>query len=192
MEPNSQMERRLRAAAPVVSSLDPDRLAALGRRRRQRRQRTHRALALLAALVVLTGVGIVVSQAPDHGRGVLPAGSTSTTTPTTTTTSTSTSTSTSTTTTSTTSPPQGYPPIAFSALPSPTGPSTCPAGYVWDAPANPAGALCVPYAYLPGGTLADPNGNTACPAGSAMSTGPALCTETTDGTSYIVAPVAPS
>jgi hypothetical protein len=49
--------------------------------------------------------------------------------------------------------------------------------------------MCVPYAYLPGGTLTDPNNNTACPAGSHSTVGPVLCVS--DTASDIVAPVAP-
>jgi hypothetical protein len=80
--------------------------------------------------------------------------------------------------------------ITFSALPTPTGPSTCPTGYLWYAPANPASALCVPYEYLPGGTATSPNDDTTCPTGAHLTMGPALCVS--DSAAEIVAPVAPS
>ena len=78
-------------------------------------------------------------------------------------------------------------PIKFSSLPHPTGISVCPHGYVWDAPANRASALCVPYAYLPGGTVARPNNDKACPAGAHLTMGPARCVS--DNARTIVAPV---
>ncbi len=46
----------------------------------------------------------------------------------------------------------------------PTG--TCPARYYFGE--TNGVATCVPYHYLPGGTAAHPNENTACPAGSAL------------------------
>ena len=92
-------------------------------------------------------------------------------------------------TTTTSIPKSALSPIKFSALPHPSGPSACPDGYVWAAPANPASALCVPYAYVPDGTLAHPNDDTACPAGAHLTMGPALCVS--DKAPDIVAPVPP-
>jgi hypothetical protein len=46
----------------------------------------------------------------------------------------------------------------------PTG--KCPAGYYFGE--TNGIATCVPYDYLPGGTSANPNNNTACPAGSGL------------------------
>jgi hypothetical protein len=65
----------------------------------------------------------------------------------------------------------------------------CPAGYYFGE--TNGVATCVPYAYLPGGTPAHPDDNTACPAGSGLKaaqlTG-TLCTQ--DAQPYdIVAPV---
>jgi hypothetical protein len=67
------------------------------------------------------------------------------------------------------------PPIAFSALPKPP----CPAGYDSDGVPGSASDLCVPYVYEPGGTAAHPNGKTACPPGSHLTIGPALCVSDT-------------
>jgi len=81
--------------------------------------------------------------------------------------------------------------IPWSSIQFPTG--RCVAGYYFGE--TNGTATCVPYDYLPGGTLGHPNNNTACPAGSALRvlklTG-TLCTE--DAAPYdIVAPVpAPS
>jgi len=77
--------------------------------------------------------------------------------------------------------------ISWSAIEFPTG--KCPAGYYFGQ--TNGLATCVPYDYLPGGTPANPNDNTACPAGSGLKaaklTG-TLCTQ--DAEPYdIVAPV---
>ncbi len=77
--------------------------------------------------------------------------------------------------------------ISWSAIEFPTG--QCPAGYYFGQ--TNGVATCVPYDYLPGGTHANPNNNTACPAGSGLKvaklTG-TLCTQ--DARPYdIVAPV---
>jgi hypothetical protein len=77
--------------------------------------------------------------------------------------------------------------LPWSAIKFPTG--TCPAGYYFGETAGTA--TCVPYDYLPGGTPANPDNNTACPAGSGLKaaklTG-TLCTH--DAEPYdIVAPV---
>lgn len=77
--------------------------------------------------------------------------------------------------------------LSWSAIEFPTG--KCPAGYYIGETAGTA--TCVPYDYLPGGTPANPNNNTACPAGSGLKvaklTG-TLCTQ--DAEPYdIVAPV---
>lgn len=77
--------------------------------------------------------------------------------------------------------------LPWSAIEFPTG--KCPAGYYFGETAGTA--TCVPYDYLPGGTPANPNNNTACPAGSGLKvaklTG-TLCTQ--DAEPYdIVAPV---
>ena len=77
--------------------------------------------------------------------------------------------------------------ISWSAIEFPTG--KCPAGYYFGE--TNGVATCVPYDYLPGGTPANPDNNTACPAGSGLK--PAkltrtLCTQ--DAEPYdIVAPV---
>jgi hypothetical protein len=77
--------------------------------------------------------------------------------------------------------------LPWSSIGFPEG--NCPAGY-YSGEAN-AIATCVPYGYLPGGTPTDPNGNTACPAGSGLRvakvTG-SLCTEDAQP-AEIVAPV---
>jgi hypothetical protein len=77
--------------------------------------------------------------------------------------------------------------ISWSAIAFPAG--KCPAGYYFGE--TNGVATCVPYHYLPGGTPANLNNNTACPAGSGLKvaklTG-TLCTQ--DGEPYdIVAPV---
>jgi hypothetical protein len=77
--------------------------------------------------------------------------------------------------------------ISWSAIEFPTG--KCPAGYYFGE--TNGIATCVPYDYLPGGTPANPNNNTACPAGTGLKmaklTG-MLCTQ--DAEPYdIVAPV---
>lgn len=87
--------------------------------------------------------------------------------------------------TTTKTPTQRLPSIPFSALPSPP----CPSGYDPDGVSGTASYMCVPYAYLPGGTLADPNNNTTCPTGSHSTMGPVLCV--LDTAAEIVAPVAP-
>jgi len=78
--------------------------------------------------------------------------------------------------------------IPWSAVVLPTG--RCPVGYYFGEASGTA--TCVPYGYLPGGTASDPNDNTACPPGSALTrkeTG-TLCV---DDTSYnIVAPIRPT
>jgi hypothetical protein len=79
------------------------------------------------------------------------------------------------------------PVIAWSAVVFPAG--RCPAGYYFGETSGIA--TCVRYGYLPGGTAASPDGNTACPAGSALRpaklTG-TLCTQET-APHDIVAPV---
>jgi hypothetical protein len=77
--------------------------------------------------------------------------------------------------------------LPWSALEFPAG--KCPAGYYFGETAGIA--TCVPHDYLPGGTPAHPDDNTACPAGSGLKaaklTG-TLCTQ--DAQPYdIVAPV---
>jgi hypothetical protein len=77
--------------------------------------------------------------------------------------------------------------LPWSALTFPAG--KCPAGYYFGETSGVA--TCVPYGYLPGGTPAHPDNNTACPAGSGLKvaklTG-TLCTQ--DAEPYdIVAPV---
>jgi hypothetical protein len=67
------------------------------------------------------------------------------------------------------------PPLPIADLPSPSHYS-CAAGLYLVSPANQASAACVPYAYLPGGTRAQPDKDTACPAGSFMTVGPVECT----------------
>jgi hypothetical protein len=79
-----------------------------------------------------------------------------------------------TTTTTTTTPKQTLPPLNLETLPVPSH-YTCPAGLYFLSPANQAAGECVPYAYLVGGTASDPDDNTACPAGSFMTTGPVEC-----------------
>lgn len=88
--------------------------------------------------------------------------------------------------TMTTTPPKQAPPLNFQTLPVPSR-YTCAAGLYFVSPANQAAGDCLPYAYLPGGTASDPDGNTACPAGSFMSIGPVECV----GQKGIVAPVPP-
>ncbi len=78
--------------------------------------------------------------------------------------------------------------LSWSAIAFPTG--KCPAGSSYFGETNGL-ATCVPYDYLPGGTSAYPNNNTACPVGSGLKpiklTG-TLCTQ--DAGPYdIVAPV---
>lgn len=79
--------------------------------------------------------------------------------------------------------------ISWSAIELPTG--KCPAGYYFGE--TNGIATCVPYDYLPGGTSANPNNNTACPAGSGLTilklTG-TLCTQ--DAGSYEIVPPVPS
>jgi hypothetical protein len=77
--------------------------------------------------------------------------------------------------------------LTGSAIQFPT--ANCPDGYYFGE--TDGDATCVPYGYLPGGTSAHPNDNTACPAGSGLTavelTG-TLCTQ--DAAPYdIVAPV---
>ena len=80
--------------------------------------------------------------------------------------------------------------ITWSAIEFPT--ANCQAGYYFGE--TDGTATCVPYDYLPGGTSANPNNNTACPAGSGLMaaklTG-TLCTQ--DAEPYdVVAPVPPA
>lgn len=56
------------------------------------------------------------------------------------------------------------PVLAWSGIRLPTG--QCPTDYYFGEDGGVA--TCVPYGYLPGGTAAHPNGNTSCPAGSAL------------------------
>lgn len=139
----------------------------------------------------LSGVFVALGLA-----SVLAACSSTTTTATTTTTSITTATAPSNTTTSTltTTTTRTLPPIPFSALPSPTG-SRCPAGYDFVGVLGAASAMCVPYAYLPGGTSADPNDDTSCPPGSHVTMGPALCVSdqgANNPSRKIVAPIPPT
>jgi hypothetical protein len=71
-------------------------------------------------------------------------------------------------------PARTLPPLGIAELPSPSH-YACAAGLYLLSPANQASAECVPYAYLPGGTPAHPDKDTACPAGSSMTMGPAEC-----------------
>jgi hypothetical protein len=77
--------------------------------------------------------------------------------------------------------------IPWAAIEFPTG--KCPAGYYFGEAGG--DATCVPYSYLPGGTAANPNDNTACPPGSGLKvaelTG-TLCEQDAEP-SEIVAPV---
>lgn len=91
-----------------------------------------------------------------------------------------------TTSTPSTAPKQALPPLDLEKLPVPSH-FTCPAGNYFVAPANQAAGICVPYAYLLGGTASDPNNHTACPAGSLMTMGPVEC----DNETGIVTPVPP-
>jgi len=77
-------------------------------------------------------------------------------------------------TTSTTAPKQTLPPISIEALPVPSG-YTCSSGLYPLASANAATEECVPYAYLVGGTVSEPDNDTACPPGSFMTMGPVEC-----------------
>jgi hypothetical protein len=86
----------------------------------------------------------------------------------------------------TTTPKQTSPPLNLETLPVPSD-YTCSAGLYLLGPANEAASVCVPYAYLVGGTASDPNNNTACPAGSLMTMGPVEC----DAETGIVTPVPP-
>ena len=88
--------------------------------------------------------------------------------------------------TTTTTPKQTLPDLNLEALPVPSH-YTCPAGLYFVSPANQASGVCLPYAYLVGGTASDPNNHTACPAGSLMTMGPVECSNGTG----IVTPVAP-
>lgn len=88
--------------------------------------------------------------------------------------------------TTTTRPTKPLPTLSIQALPVPTQ-LVCPAGLYFLAPGNQAAGMCLPYAYLVGGTASDPNNNTACPAGSLMSMGPVVCSTDTG----IVMPVPP-
>jgi hypothetical protein len=178
VEADSQLEQRLRAAAPIVEPLDPDRLIALAGQHRQRRQRRHLALVALAALAILAGV-VAFSQLSGHS-GVLPAVRTTTTVPR------ATTTTTSTTTTTTTMPTQTLPPISVTVLPVPTR-YNCPGNLFFLSPADTAVGECLPYDYLVGGTRSDPSQHTACPAGSSMTMGPVEC----DNDKGIVTPVPP-
>ncbi len=77
--------------------------------------------------------------------------------------------------------------ISWSEIALPTG--RCPAGHYFGE--TNGIATCVPYGYLPGGTSANPNNNTTCPAGSGLTIlklSGTLCTQ--DAGSYeIVSPV---
>ncbi len=96
----------------------------------------------------------------------------------TTTTGTST-TGTSTTGTTTTSAPSGtLPPLSLEGLPTPSD-ERCPGGLTLVAPANQASGMCLPTAFVGGGT------DTACPAGSFMAMGPVLCLDATGVVSFV-------
>ena len=86
----------------------------------------------------------------------------------------------------TTTPAGSLPALSVQTQPVPTH-LACAAGLYFLAPANQASGMCLPYAYLLGGTASDPNGNTACPAGSLMSMGPVVCS----ANAGIVTPVPP-
>jgi hypothetical protein len=90
------------------------------------------------------------------------------------------------TTTTTTPSIETLPPLEVATLPVPTD-FTCSAGLYILAPANEAVGECIPYAYLVGGTESDPDGDTACSAGSSMTMGPVEC----DDENGIVTPVPP-
>jgi hypothetical protein len=83
-------------------------------------------------------------------------------------------------------PKQALPPLNPQTLPVPSH-YTCPADLYFLFPGNPAVGVCVPYAYLVGGTASDPDSSTACPAGSFMTMGPVEC----DNEAGIVTPVPP-
>jgi hypothetical protein len=77
--------------------------------------------------------------------------------------------------------------ISWSGTEFPTG--KCPASYYFGE--TNGIATCVPYNYLPGGTSANPNVNTACPAGSGLKVvklSGTVCTQDTEP-NEIVAPV---
>ena len=84
------------------------------------------------------------------------------------------------------SPKQALPPLNPQALPVPSR-YTCPADLSFLSPANLATGMCVPYAYLVGGTASHPDSSTACPPGSFMTMGPVEC----DNQAGIVTPVPP-
>lgn len=94
--------------------------------------------------------------------------------------------STSTSTSPTTGPMPKLPPINFETLPVPSD-YDCSAGLYFYAGTNQAEGMCLPYAYLIGGTESQSSNNTACPAGSVMSMGPVLC----DNKTGVVTPVPP-
>jgi hypothetical protein len=96
------------------------------------------------------------------------------------------STTTTRTSTTNTAPAYALPPVSPGSLPVPSQ-YACPAGLYFLAPANQTVGVCVPYAYLVGGTASDPDNDTACPAGSFMSMGPVECVNGTG----IVTPVPP-
>jgi hypothetical protein len=77
--------------------------------------------------------------------------------------------------------------IPWSGIKFPTG--TCPARYYFGE--TDGIATCVPYDYLPGGTSANPNKNTACPVGSGLKVVKLTGTLCTQGTApyEIVAPI---
>jgi hypothetical protein len=79
-----------------------------------------------------------------------------------------------------------HPPLNLETLPVPSD-YTCSTGLSFLSPPNQALGECLPYSYLVGGTATDPNDNTACPAGSSMTMGPAEC----DNEFGVVTPVPP-
>ena len=155
-----------------VSGPDPARVFA--RRPRGRFLRRHLTASVLTTIGVIgasTGLAIALSGTVPHPAVPTTSVSTTTVPPATTT---------------TTTPTQALPPLNLAALPVPFD-YTCSAGLYILSPANQAAGECVPYANLVGGTAADPNNNTACPAGSFMTMGPVEC----DNETGVVTPVPP-
>lgn len=81
---------------------------------------------------------------------------------------------------------QTLPTLSLETMPVPSH-YACSIGLYFLSSSNQATGVCVPYAYLPGGTALDPNNFTACPAGSFMTMGPVECSSETG----LVTPVFP-